>query len=125
LKFQPATFFKGIEYLGEFPSLKQIYYIYRKTGDYILVTLSKTKLDSFNASFIKGKYVDFMVRKYAGKIIDRRKVEEDNPRTFGKPSERAFKILNIFYILCILGKAKKIEDLNSRGLKFKITKGGV
>jgi len=52
MRFIPESFFDGVEYLGEFESVRQIYYVYKKRDDYLLVALNRNRLDSFNVNFI-------------------------------------------------------------------------
>lgn len=123
MKFVPHMFFDGIDYLGEFESVRQIYYVYRKGEDFMLVTLSRSKLDSFNVSFISKDCVEYVATKFEGKIADRKAVERTRSDLFGGHRERGFKILNTFYILCVLGLAERVNEIYpSRGLKFRICK---
>ena len=123
VKFIPNTFFDGIEYLGEFESVRQIYYVYRKGEDFMLVTLSRSKLDSFNVNFISRDCVKYIAGKFEGKIADRKAVEKLKTDLFGGRNEKGFKILYTFYILCVLGMAEKVDEVPpTRGLKFRIVK---
>jgi hypothetical protein len=105
-RFDPSGFFEGIEYLGEFESVRQIYYVYKKNRDFMLVTLSRNRLDSFNVNFISRKCVDYLGVKFRRKIVGRKEVEAKNTRIFGNRREKRFKILNTFYVLCVLGMAE-------------------
>jgi len=123
VKFVPKKFFDGIEYLGEFESVRQIYYIYRKDKNFMLVTLSRSKLDSFNVNFVSRDCVEYITRKFGGKMADRKAVEKMKSNLFGSHIERSFKILNTFYVLCVLGVAERVNEVHrSRGLKFRIYK---
>jgi hypothetical protein len=120
LKFNPQDFFRELEYLGEFESVRQIYYIYRKNHDFILVTLSKSRLDSLNVSFISGKCIEYVVNRFKRKIIDRKDLERQNTHIFGNCREKSFKILNTFYVLCVLGMAEKANEVEHSTMKFRI-----
>lgn len=122
MRFVPSKFFDDLEYLGEFESVRQIYYVYRKGKDYVSVTLSRNKLDSFNANFISRNCVEYILNKFDGKIVDRKAVEKMKTKVFGAGRVRAFKILNTFYILCVLGIAERVEVPRVRGLRFRICK---
>ena len=125
MKFVPSKFFNGIEYLGEFESVRQIYYIYKKGKDYMLVTLSRSKLDSLNVNFISRDCVEFLANRFDGKIVDRKAVEKIKTDLFGDQNDKGFKILYTFYILCVLGMAEKVNEVPpTRGLKFRIRKEG-
>ena len=124
MKFSPRDFFKELEYLGEFESVRQIYYVYKKNHDFILVTLSKSRLDSLNVSFISGKCVEYVVDRFKRKIIDRKDVERQNTHIFGNHREKSFKILNTFYVLCVLGLAEKTNELEKSTMKFRIGEKG-
>jgi len=123
MRFIPSQFFDDIEYLGEFESVRQIYYIYMKGEHFMLVTLSRSKLDSFNVNFISRDCVEYIARKFEGKIADRKAVEKIKSNLFGGHKERGFNILNTFYILCVLGMAERVNEVPpSRSLKFRIYK---
>jgi hypothetical protein len=120
MRFNPSDFFEGIEYLGEFESVRQIYYVYKKDRDYILVTLSRNRLDSFNVNFVSGKCVGYISGKFKRKIVDRKEVESENTRVFGSHRERGFKILNTLYVLCVLGMAEKVNEIKQGTMRFRI-----
>ena len=123
MKFVPSKFFDGLEYLGEFESVRQIYYIYKKGKDYLSVTLSRNKLDSLNVNFISRDCVEYIANMFNGKIVDRKAVEKIKINLFGNHRERGFKILNTLYILCVLGMAERVNEVpRARGLKFRICK---
>lgn len=119
MKFTPPDFFEDIKYLGNFDAVRQVYYMYQKNEDYMLVTLSRNKLNSFTVNFVKKKCIDYVIKNFAGKTICRKTVENEKPSIFGSAFERPFAILNTFYILTVLGKAEKVEK-EGRALWFKI-----
>ena len=120
MRFDPSGFFEGIEYLGEFESVRQIYYVYEKNHDFMLVTLSRNRLDSFNVNFISGKCVGYVARKFKRRIVGRKEVESENTRIFGSRREKGFKILNTFYVLCVLGMAEKANEIEQGTMRFRI-----
>ena len=120
MRFNPRDFFEGIEYLGEFESVRQIYYVYRKNHGFMLVTLSRNKLDSFYVNFVTWKCVEYIANKFKRKIVDRKRVESEKTRIFGSRKERRFKILNTFYILCVLGMAEKTNEIEHGTMRFRI-----
>jgi hypothetical protein len=120
MRFNPSDFFERIEYLGEFESVRQIYYVYRKNHDFMLVTLSRNRLDSFNVNFVPEKCVRYLASKFKRKIVDRKGVESENTRIFGSRRERGFKILNTFYVLCVLGMAEKANEVEQGTMRFRI-----
>lgn len=122
MRFIPESFFDAMEYLGEFESVRQIYYIYRKNNDYLLVTLSRSRLDSFNVNFIPKKCVEYVTSNFSRKIVDRKDIEKRKTSIFGNSRERAFKILNTLYVLCILGLAEKVNESERGTMKFRIAK---
>jgi hypothetical protein len=120
MRFNASDFFEGVEYLGEFESVRQIYYIYRKNHDYMLVSLSRNRLDSFNVNFVPGKCIGYVSSEFKHKIVDRKEVESKNTRIFGSRRERGFKILNTLYVLCVLGMAEKVNEIQQGTMRFKI-----
>lgn len=122
MRFIPETFFESVDYLGEFESVRQIYYIYRKKNDYLLVTLNRNRLDSFNVNFIPKKCIEYVTANFNHKIVDRKVIEGRQTNIFGHSTERAFKILNTLYVLCVLGMAEKIDESEFGAMRFRITK---
>jgi hypothetical protein len=120
MRFIPETFFAGVEYLGEFESVRQIYYVYRKKEDYLLVTLNRNRLDSFNVNFIPKKCIEYITTNFNHKIADRKEIERKQTSVFGNSGERAFKILNTLYVLCVLGMAKKVNESEHGTMKFRV-----
>lgn len=120
MRFDPSIFFEGTEYLGEFESMRQIYYVYRKNHDFMLVTLSRNRLDSFNVNFIPGKCVQYIAKKFKRKTVGRKEVESENTRIFGSLREKGFKILNTFYVLCVLGMAERVDEIEQGTMRFII-----
>ena len=120
MRFIPEAFFDGMEYLGEFESVRQIYYIYRKNDDYVLVTLSRNRLDSFNVNFISKKCVEYVTSNFSRETVDRRDIEKRKTSIFGNSREKAFKILNTLYVLCVLGLAKKVNESEHGTMKFRV-----
>ncbi|MDH5782249.1 MAG: hypothetical protein OEZ35_01090 [Candidatus Bathyarchaeota archaeon] len=120
MRFIPESFFDGMEYLGEFESVRQIYYIYRKNDDYLLVTLSRNRLDSFNVNFIPKKCVEYVTSNFSREIVDRKDIEKRKTSIFGNSREKAFKILNTLYVLCVLGRAKRINESEHGTMKFRV-----
>jgi len=122
MRFIPERFFEGVEYLGEFESVRQIYYVYRKKDDYLLVTLSRNRLDSFNVNFIPKKCVEYITANFDRKVVDRKGIEKKKTSIFGNSRERAFKILNTLYVLCVLGWAEKANESEHSTMKFRVGK---
>lgn len=122
MRFIPKSFFEGINYLGEFESVRQIYYVYQKGDDYLLVTLSRNRLDSFNVNFVPKKCIEYITANFNHRIVNRRAIEERQTSIFGDSKERAFKILNALYVLCVLGTAEKVEETEFGAMRFKIVK---
>jgi len=122
MRFDPGCFFKGIEYLGEFVSMRQIYYVYKKNNDFMLVTLSRNRLDSFNVNFIPKRCIEYVSTNFSNRVVDRKTIEEKQTSMFGNSRERSFKILNALYVLCVLGMAKKVEGSEFGAMKFMIMK---
>lgn len=124
MRFNPSDFFEGMEYLGEFESVRQIYYVYRKNHDFMLVTLSRNRLDSFNVNFVPAKCITYVASKFKRKIVNRKVIEGSNPRIFGSRRERAFKVLNTLYVLSVLGIAKRTDEENG-AMRFRISGKGL
>jgi len=120
MRFIPESFFDDVEYLGEFESVRQIYYIYRKNDDYLLVTLNRNRLDSFNANFIPKKCVEYVTSNFSRRIVDRKDIEKMKTSIFGNSREKAFKILNTLYILCVLGLANRVDESEHGTMKFRV-----
>jgi len=52
--------------------------------------------------------------------VRRKDIEKRKTGIFGNSRERAFKILNTLYVLCVLGLAKKVNESEHGTMKFRV-----
>jgi hypothetical protein len=98
----PKKTLLDLTFVGEVSSKRQTYYVYESSKWYLLMTVSRSKQNSFNFNLVAKDAVIYVKSIFSG----RRKISTaDVAKESKKPIfvKNAFDALNILYALCALG----------------------
>jgi hypothetical protein len=95
----PKQLLANLEFVDEVSGKRQTYYIYENESEFVLMTVSRAKDDSFNFSIVSKDASEYVRLKFKGR---KQLTVTDVLNEIKKPAyvRSRFNALNILYTLC-------------------------
>lgn len=115
----PKKVLMNLIFVGEVTSKRQTYYVYENDKEYVLMTVNRSKQNSFNFNLISKGATTYVKSAFGGrlKISTSDIAKESKKPVFIK---NTFDALNILYALCATGEAKIDHRYKGQRLYFNI-----
>lgn len=115
----PKKVLSNLTFIGEVVSKRQTYYVYENAKEYVLMTVNRSKENSFNFNLVSKEAAAYIKSAFGGrqKISTSDIAKESKKPVFIKS---AFDALNILYALCAVGEAKIDHRYKGQKLYFNI-----
>lgn len=114
----PKKMLQGLTFVGEVTAKRQTYYVYESDKEYIMMTVSRQKDNSFNFSIVPKEATAYVIKTFSGRTVTSSEVLNQSRR----PAyiKGTFDALNILYALCATG-VSKIDQRFKKGPALHFT----
>ena len=115
----PKKILENLSFVGEVISKRQTYYVYENEDEYILMTVNRSKENSFNFNIVSKDASEYVKKSFSGreKLTTAELAKESKKPALIKGT---FDALNILYALCAVGDAKIDRRYKGRTLYFNV-----
>lgn len=115
----PKKTLENLSFVGEVVSKRQTYYVYENEDEYILMTVNRSKENSFNFNIVSKDATEYVKKAFSGR---EQLTTSELTRESKKPAliKGAFDALNALYALCAVGDAKIDHRYKGQALYFNI-----